>query len=457
MSLSGLLNIAKTSLHSHGMALNVTGSNIANVNTPGYSRQRPEILAIGTGSLAAQSLQIGVKITEVKRLYDGYLEGQIVRQSQMIGYGKEVRNVLGRVEAVFEESGGKRLNEHLNRFWTSWGELAGNPTGTLERYQLISAAETLVASFREYDATLEQLKLDLTDHIKSTVAKINDLSANLADLNTKMMNYMEGDGSGNQLEDQRLEELKKLGNYLGLDFLEDERRFINIFLPNGLSLVEGIRGKLLRVNEEGNIYLEGRPDQILNDVIARDKRGALAAMVYVRDTLVPAYQDQLDRLAAGIVEGVNAQHRVGFDQRGNTGRDFFVEPSPGSRVITRLSLNINNPLDVAASGTVNKDGQNAGLIAGLKDKTLVDGLYTANQYLGHLLGRVGNDLAEAIRQDDYHSMVMNFLVNRKESVSGVSMDEEMINLMKYQLGYNAAGRMVQAANELLDTLMNLGR
>src|SRR5574340_410269 len=176
-----LLNTSKEALLSHITAMNVTGSNVANVNTPGYSRLRPIFGSVGTlGSGNPSEIQIGVKITDVERIYDKYLEVQLVQQEHEVGYNEARRDALNRVEGIFNESSVGGINDVLNKFWDAWASLSANPTGKGERDVLVSVSQSMASMFREQAQQLTTVQQDANKTIADTVNQLNSYLKDMA-------------------------------------------------------------------------------------------------------------------------------------------------------------------------------------------------------------------------------------------------------------------------------------
>ena len=189
MSISSLLNTAKDSLQSYQLAIDLTGGNIANVNTPGYSRQRAVFNAVGAVDVGSGRGQIGVNVTSIERIYDEYLDNQVANQSQVLSYNEAKSDLLNRIEGIFVENGGG-ASDLLNKFWNAWSELAVNPKGKVERENLLAAAEDMTSAFRRLDSELRKIVQDAGDAISGIVAQTNDYLTQVADLNSKIINII---------------------------------------------------------------------------------------------------------------------------------------------------------------------------------------------------------------------------------------------------------------------------
>lgn len=464
MSSISLLNTAKDGLLSHRAAINVTGSNITNVNTPGYTRQLPVFSSRGSIDVGAS-----VGIEKIERVYDRFLGVQINDKMHDLGYSEAKKGMLEKVEIIFNESSGGGINELLNKFWSSWEDLSANPTGQVEREALVSASQNLASIFRSSSEELVSVQNDANTEIAGLVHQANGYMSDIAELNKEIAAIKTGKGDANDLRDKRAEALKGLAEIFDFQHLEDSNGSINVFLPNGMPLVMGDRTWELDVKTDPtnsnfyNVVLQDDPLTVLNDTITK---GKLAGFLEIRDDKIPNYINDLNGLAKSIIDEVNDQHQSGYDMGHNLGGNFFelatgeteATLATAARDMQVSSVIVTDANKIAASKTVNGDGGNAELIGTFKDELFMnDDTSTFNSYYASFVGKVGQDLADEERGLDHHTNLMNQLINKREGISGVSIDEEMTNLMRYQLGYNSAAKLCNVADELIDTLLNLVR
>lgn len=459
MSGISALNIAKDSLLSHQTAINLTGSNIANVNTTGYTRQRPVFTTSGTMDVEAGLVQMSVSIDQIERMYDRFLEAEINEQIQDMGYSETRKEQLEIIEIIFNETTGEGIDDLLNEFWGAWEDLSANPEGQAERVALLSAAESMTYLFRSYSSDLVAVQDDANAAIGDLVNQINSKLTSIADLNEKISQNETGTGDTNVLRDERTLLVKELAEIIDIQYFEDSSGALNIFISNGLTLVEGENYYTLDVqaNAGNSFYYDvvftDTPGQSINNYITS---GKLAGFMEIRDVTAVEYLNDLNTLAATLVQEVNAQHQLGYDLSNNVGGDFF-DPTKTDALTIEVSSSIINDINtIAASETVNGDGNNALYIGRLKDSLVLNGnTSTFNGYYASFIGQIGEDVASADRICDHHSDLMDQLTIKRESISGVSIDEEMLNLIKYQTGYSAAAKLCATVQELVDTLLGL--
>jgi flagellar hook-associated protein 1 FlgK len=457
-SISSIFNIAKEGLWVNQTGIATVGSNVANVNTPGYSRQRAVIGTRSQYDVPENQILTGTEVITIERLYDKFLEFQIVEQSDQLGYTNERNDALDRIEAIFNESNGGGLSELLEQFWKAWEDLAANPSGQVERTGLLYASQNLAGMFREYAGELYSLQQELNTGISQTVTQLNGYLADIADLNYKVVYGEAGQNNINDILDKRADLLKKVSDLVDINYVETAEGAVNIFLSNGIPLVEVMRNRDLAVqtNAQGfyDILMADDPTKNVTTAITS---GRLGGMLEMRDRTINGYLGDLDDLVENIITEVNTQHALGYDGYGNVGGNFF-EPFNalmGARDMQVDAAIAADPTRIAASSSVNDDGENALAIANLRDALIMGGTATFGDYYAALLGDIGQTVAEAQRSLSHETSVMTQLQSQQEQVSGVSIDEEMIDLVKFQLGYNAAAKMVTVAEEMYVELLKM--
>lgn len=459
MSLSSLLFASRDALTAQQMAINVTGANIANVDTPGYTRQRAEIKSTGMIDVAANSVQLGVAVSRIERIYDRYIESQIIDQRQDSSYSDDMLRGLQNIEVMLDNTSGGGLSDQLNKFWAAWENLSNNPSGQVERSDLLASAQNLTAIINSYESGLNTINTDINRNITDIVSKINDKAVEISQLNSQIIDASIDTGDKNALRDRRLESLKELAGLVNINWIEDAYGALSVYLSNGDPLVQGATSRALRVELDAsirsNLYSASSNTEPINGAV---KKGTLGAYIALQQNVIPQYLDYINQSAVALVENVNDLHRNGFDLNQNTGMDFFSiadinNPAGSIAVSSAITSSINH---IACSSTISGDGDNASNIAAIQYELLMNNqTSTLNGYLATVVGQIGRQVANARTESDRQTAVINQLNNQRESMSGVSIDEEMINLIKYQMAYTAAGKLCVTVNEMLDTLMEL--
>jgi len=453
--LFGLLSIGAGALLSQQRAISVTGNNIANVNTPGYSRQRLNMETNLPVDSPVGLVGFGVQTTTVERVYDRFLGVQVNNESANLGRWEAQKGSLERVEVVFDESGGYGLNQALSDFWNSWQDLSMNPSGTVERSVVAAKSQALADTIRQKYADLEQSQADIDAAVRSGIEDINRLTAEIADLNRKIASTESGGTvNANDYRDSRDLALKQLSEIIGINSFEDSDGQVVVSVGSGRTLVEsGNNYALTPTDPPGHVGIEwpGTALPITSEITS----GKMAGWLQARDTKIAGYMSRLDDLAQTLSTEVNAQHAAGYGLIGSHGDDLFSGSGAVDMAVNSVILNDYNRIAAAsAAGAVPGDARNAAAIAELRTALTMSG-GTFDDAANDLVSQVGHDVQEAKTYQSHQTDMLAYLDNYRESVSGVNMDEEMVNLVKYQAAYNAAAKMITMGDDMLSTLMNM--
>jgi flagellar hook-associated protein 1 FlgK len=458
--INAMMSLAGQALLTQQQAISVTSHNIANVNTPGYSRQQLIMTANTPVDSSIGPMGSGVSAESIERVYDRYLNAQISNESQGLGRWDAQKDAVKLVEMIFNEANGSGLNEAMSKFWNAWQSLTTDPDGTTERQVLLTASQVLATTFNQLDADLSQSQKGLGLVVEGTVADINRLSEQLLDLNTKIVSSEVGSVSANDYRDQREQVLKELSELIDISSFEDANGAVTVSVATGLPLVTA--EDYWQLSTEPNVtgieeVVWVDADGNTTNINAAISGGKLKGLIEVRDFIIPDYMTRLDTLAGAILTDVNLLHQAGFDLNGTAGEVFFV--GTGTAADLEVNPNILGDLNLIAAAsdaaTVPGDSRNAVNIANLQYALNIGGTQSYNDYYGAIVRDVGNEVLQSDAYYNHQSDMMVQLENQREAVSGVSLDEEMINLIKFQNAYTAAARLITTADEMMQTVLQM--
>jgi flagellar hook-associated protein 1 FlgK len=460
--LFGLLTIGSNALLLQQRAINVTGNNIANVNTPGFSRQRLQIETATPVTSAVGVAGFGVRSAGIERIYDRFLGVQLNNENANLGRWEAQKGMLERVEVVFDESGGYGLNQALSDFWNAWQDLSLNPSGTTERSMVAATSQSLADAIRTKYGDLEQIRKDIDVAVANAVEDVNRLTAQISELNRKIAQTEAGGTNANDYRDSRDLALKQLAEIIDIQSFEDADGQVVVSAGSGRPLVESGHTWQLKAQAQPD---PGGPTEILWPgpdggsvaISSEITGGKIGGWLQTRDAKIAGYQDQLDALANGLREQVNGLHASGYGLDKTTGVDLFTGSGAADMQVNPDIL--QDPDLIAASDTelgVPGNAGNAIAINALRSSPTM-GSATFDTAANSLVSQVGYDVQTAKANADHQADMMTYLENYRESVSGVSLDEEMVNLVKFEAAYNAAAKMISMADEMLDSLMNMLR
>lgn len=558
MSVSSILNIAKSALAATQVSLQVTSHNVANVNTQGYSRQEAVLQPVTTAS-AYGIMGNGVAVKTIRACYDQFLENSIGERRTGLEEQKVYKNYLDQIETVFNEDN-SQLSQNITDFFDAWQDLSTEPTSTATKQAVVSAGEDLSAVINSMYADLATLQLDINTQVRSEIDEINAITDKIAQLNESILRAELGSVQANDYVDQRNQLLKDLSGKFNITTLFDENNQVTVLSSSGRSLVDGkIAYDLVQLQDEvtGRTNVGWKDSSgFVSDITAQIESGTLGGLIQVRDGTITSYMNDLDSLAESIITTVNYFHRQGSDNAGisflkgvagsyaqtialsddlrdawgnldlgkvqstavaadTTGNSIALRIASltnasllgGNTVTSKAFADTTTVLGVAGTLLINGTGitiagtdtlddvrakiqavaGTTGVSAAVADTpggyrlvlsassaegkiTVMDGgldvsadiantlglggaSYTS--YTSSVISRVGQEAATASDLVDYNESAVSCLEQQRADISGVSIDDEMANLIKFQSAYQAASRLYTVANELLKTLMGV--
>jgi len=465
MSLNSIMQIGKSGLSAYRVATEITGENIANVNTPGYSRQRAILETAPQSAINGFSLGTGVSVTGVQRFYDGLLQQQMVTAQTTLGYDSTSSNVLQQIEPTFNEVTTNGLGDAISKFFGSWQDLSLNPTGTAERQAVLTTAQNVVDNFHSISKTLSDTVAAQNSSLTPLTDSINATLNSIAQLNGQIKTTQMTSGNANELKDQRDQLIQDLSKQVGITYTEnsDGTTDVNYTDASGTyALVSGSKAGAFSLDKITNpnsyaVQLTAAGSAGPATTVA-PTQGALGATLALRDTIIPGYQKQVDLLATTIATKVNAQQTSGADLTGATGIALF-DPATSSAATIAINpaVTSTNQIAAAASGSpaMSGDNSNALAMAGLLNDTSTMGGSTFNGYYNTLVSKVGLDVQSSQNTVSRDEAFSNQLSTLRESNSGVSLDEELTNLVTYQRSYQASSKIITTATDMMDTVLGL--
>lgn len=455
MSLSGALFTAVSALQADQGALAVTSNNIANVNTPGYSRQVAELEESPVVTYGDLQFGTGVDLTGVQGIRDNVLQLRLNQESQAQGQLNTFVNGMNQIQPVFNEAAGSGLQTLLSQFFNSFQQLATDPTNAGLRQSVISDGQSLAAGFNQAAAALDTQQQSADQGVVQTVGQINTLTAQIATLNGQISAASGAGQTPNSLLDQRALLVNQLSQLVDVQSITADASGLTLTTSGGTLLVTGSQSFNLSTQTNTttgfqDVYAQGA------DITATIQSGNLAGYLQLRDQEVPALASKLDTLASGIAAAVNTQNAAGFDLNGAAGGNFFVPPATTAGAALNLAVAITDPSKIAASsdGTAGSNG-NATALANLQNALIVSGQNPIDYY-SSLVFQVGNDTANATSSLSGQQLIIQQLQDQQNSVSGVSLDQEGANLVLYQNAYGAAARVAGVIATLFQTAIALG-
>ncbi|WP_413289985.1 flagellar hook-associated protein FlgK [Bdellovibrio sp. HCB337] len=466
--ISGMMDVGKRSLMNSQTALQTVGHNIANKSTEGYSRQRVELMTNEPANEGNLRIGMGARAGVITRVNNPWLEKQIQRESTNMGFADSRADALSRVEQVYNEQTNKGLNQYMNGFFNAFRELSNNPESLASRTMVREAGESMTKEFGRVVTQLKDVQQDLDGQMMTLTEEINQMTKEVAQLNEKIQ-VVEVQGiPANDERDRRDLLLKKLGDKIDISWAEGSDGHISVTAGRTAILVSGTTAnslKAARTDERDRVEIffqstaNGTPVNITNQI----RGGRMGGALEVRDGVVEEFLGSIDKVAFTMAKEVNKAHIEGFDRYGKQGILFFDMPQDAKGAAETLVVNrtiFNDVGRIAAGAEPNAPGDNAvaNVIASLQNRQVMDGnSSTFDDYYNTQVGQIGTVTQRAVKSQESQKNVLSQLQNIRESISGVSLDEETTKMIEFQKAYDASARIIRTADEMFDTVLNLKR
>jgi flagellar hook-associated protein 1 FlgK len=444
--LFGTLSMTARALDAQRAGLTVTGNNIANLNTEGYARRR---------LLLAESLIGGVEVTGVRAQRDRLLETRVRQEIPAEAREAALAESLGVVEVALGRPG-ESIDARLSAFFDSFAALSSDPTSAVARDGVVQQGRLLSRAFADTAARLESAQHDADAQVRASVSEVNTLAERVARLNVAIA---EAGEDAEALQDERELALQQLSELADVNVLYREDGAVDVSVAGGRALVMGETSYSIEVTSTPPAGLAALSMGGV-DITSSMTRGRIGGAIQARDTNIPGYMQQLDELAYGVAQQINAVHQTGFDLNGAAGGAFFAPIAAVAGAASALQLDgalDADPSLIAASGTgAPGDNQVSRALADLRSaRTMNGGTATFSDSWGQLVYRAGSDTRIALAEQQSRGEVVAQVERLRDQVSGVSLDEESAQMLKYQRAYEANARFFTTINSVLDTLMNM--
>ena len=454
------LTTAARALDAQRMGLDVAGQNIANVNTPGYSRRVLDLSAVAPyGNASAGS---GVDITGIRSLRDRLLDGRVQREVPAETREGAVASALGIVEVALGRPG-HSLDANLEEFFDAFANLSQDPTSANARREVVLQGGTLAEAFRDMAGRLEQARLDADRNVRALAEDVNSLTARIAALNTSIASVPDPTATLHA-RDEQSNLIRQLAELVEISVLDRTEGGVDISVGQGRPLVVGDTVYDLTVTSTAPLGLAAfsvNGTTITSEIDS----GKLGGFLYVRDTAIPAYMATLDDIAFEVADQVNTLHTAGFDQTGAAAGDFFAfstapvgTAGAASYLIMDAAVAADPRLVAAGDAALAGNNETARAIAGLRDNRVLNGnTSTLADAWAQLVYRVGRDTKSAVDERDSRAAIVSQVDALRDEVAGVSLDEEAMHLLKFQRAYEANARFFAIIDDTLQMLLNIAR
>jgi len=565
--MAGLFSILQTqtrSLFASQLGMDVAGQNISNADIDGYSRKRLNMTADYRFDGTFGQMGFGVNVINIERVRDTLIDQQIRRQNHQVGVYEEADKTLEQIENIFLEPGDTGLQAYIDKFFDAWQNVANNPADLSARTMVKTQAEILIEVFHNVSGELRDLKQNINAKISNDVARVNEISKEVYNLNLEIGTVEVGNQHANDSRDKRDKLLKELAKLIDIDTIENDQGQISV-TSAGNMLVSPAGYRLLETTTTAFPQPDGTQENNIGIRFQDSKRvytplsGAISGLYQCRDVIIPDYEARLDTLAKTMAEKINEIHESGYNLYGYSGNAFFDPRVTGASdinlsaevlqdvqniaaatggeanyatpnvfaagaldfgnvqalsktntlppagtdvarntihgsltltatlagVTTTLRENIDYHVDYV-NGTVQMlhagyngaqmtatfqyrsggfkgqgDNANAVAIAQLRDALTMEPdpignpTNTFSQYYGAFIGKLGLNRSEAQSNLETRNFLVDQYERHQDSLAGVSLDEEMADIVKFQHTYQASARVISTCSQMLDVLMNM--
>ena len=459
LSINGTLFIARKGMMAQQVALAITGQNITNVNTEAYTRRAAVLTAAANNG--------GVEVTGFKRYVDEFSNRRLVAENGVLGHADEKQTVLAQVGDLFNDLEDTGLGTALDDFFGSLTLLESSPDDLTVRQQVLAYGANVAATFNRMSSELTEVKRGVDDLLRASVSEINRCSDQIASLNKDIRLGVAESQDVSDLEDQRDQLIQQMSKQADVSYIVNDDHTVAVYLEGGMPLVDGTNVSHLEVSTSAAPgaapinYVSS--NGAVSDVTSTIKGGALGGALEARDVDVPAYLAELDQLAYDFSTAVNAQHQAGYGLDGVGSRNFFdpLATATGAAATLSISADVDgDPYAIAAAtdpAGVPGDNTNAIALSQLADQLVAKGgTMTVGEAYATIVGEVGVSIQTATDSVSMRKSTISSIETIRDSQAGVSLDEELTNMIAFQRAYQASSRVVSTVDELLKTVIGMG-
>lgn len=476
----GGLSIGLSGAWAQQKALDVTGHNISNVNTPGYSRQGITHASAtpsrygqaGNGTM--MTVGTGVEVQDIRQYRDYFLDQKLKRENQELGYWDAKRSSIEELETIFNDNSEDGLQTVMDNFWNSWSQLSKPGGGLTARALVKENAISFVETVKNLDEMLLDYRKSRNNEIKENVDRFNKITSDIAGLNYDIKR-VEGSGVvANDARDQRDSLINELSKLVKIQVIDGSTYNIAV---EGLLVVAGDNSTPLTAvpDASANGYYSIRWGKSMEKLNVSG--GSIKALVESRDQLIDGYRNRLNELVKGLAMEINKLHLTGNGNLDNLKRPMFVDKATNKATAT-TEINLTNIAFNPDLEEVNhiaaaqspypgnyEDNKNALLISEWRlTDVFSDIAYKGNghtesklnfdEFYRSLITDIGLEGNKAANAADAQELLVEQVEYKRQSLMAVSLDEEMTNLIRFEHSYNAAARIVNAMDEMIENVVN---
>jgi flagellar hook-associated protein 1 FlgK len=459
MSISNAFSIGQNGLNAANFGTNVASQNLTNAATPGYTRRianfDPNPLSQGGGVLA----------TGTTRVQDQFLEKRSLGAATYNGESQGRVQTLSVLDTVFADGSGT-VGDALDQFDSSLSDMAASPNSTAARQVVLGRADDLAQAFHRTSTALDGARTDANSRISDAVTQVNDKADEVGSLGAQIMQGKNAGQDVSELLDKRDQLIRDISGEIPVTVINDDSGGVTLMLSGARTLV-GVDNQVHHLTAttdatSGDIHVTRETSGVTEDITSFMTSGTIGGMISARDGALADARNSLDQLASDVTSAYNAVQSVGVGTDGNTGRNLFtpLTGTPGAAANIGVSSDvIGHPEFLGAAQSADSlpsDNRNALALVAVRDqKPSLGGTSTIQDAFSSLVAAGGSATRSANDQADHASAALSQVDALRDSASGVSTDDEMISLMKYQRSYQASLQVIETADAMLSDLLNM--
>lgn len=463
MGVFDYISISRTALGAFRQGMNIAGYNVANANTEGYSRRVMQLGPTQTVEVRNGIIGTGVDVTGVKRQRDAFLDFATRRELGRMGTDKSREEILSALEPVLGGTDSAGLTTALTSFFDSFETLSVQPDSPSSRANVVAQADNLASTLNRVDAQFDEAQRNADSRVVATLDRVNAILVQVRQINLDITSQEAGGAEASDLRDQRDKLLDELSQKVPVRIVEANNGQTSVFLDStGDPLLAGVSMRQLQAVKTADGFTHVSIDRggEITDISGALGGGELGGYLEARDTDIASYRTQLDTLASVIANQFNTVQKAGFDHAGNAGVAMFVPDPPGAHAAAAIRINSAVEADpnlVAASSAAGEAGNNSNALAfvALRTRTLASlGDQTISGYAAGVIAGVGTDVKSVSAGLEASQTIVDSLDQQRSAISGVSLDEEAADLVRWQQAFQASARFLQMSNQMIDEVLN---
>ena len=473
------MEMARNSMGVARMSAEVTGHNLANAANPGYARQRVKVESASSLPTTEGPQGGGARVDGFEQIRDKTLDKYLVTENSLTGYYETKKQVLNQSQvrlgqildrqSVDPKSGNSHqtgLAERITDFFNTFQSLSAAPTSNTERRLAVVSATELADRFNRAHDRLSGLREDVNSELKDGVAEVNKLLQSISVISQRIGASESGEtGMANELRDTRQRWFEELAEQVDFNYTENQDGQMNLtvgghkFIDED-TLVDQFAHTVITDNptakQAGMTYIKSISGNGLLNITS----GKMKGLIDARDDTIFTLVNDINEVAKQLINEVNAVHYTGYDLNGAGDNTLKFFTGTGSNDMKVNQTLIDNPQRIQASGYANEPGDNTvgKQIANLMNKNIAAlNSVTFNESYSNSVARFGQAISNVETQLEAQEAVQRLLEKQRDSVSGVSIDEEVSNLMMYQRAFQASARLITTMDTLLEDVLTLQR